>query len=402
MNHSYYNIPPEIEEWISGQPESEQNAYRKLWHDTGTLGRPDIFASAEDEARETSYAFTALSSILFDREDGDLESGKSGYSNLNDIISGNHISNHVSGGSGSKSGQANNPITSKNSFDFDEDKNIDNPRKSVSGIQKNESSAVHDLRVIRSGRLFRNESRPRSYMFWAAAAVLIMALSVGYIMHLNSEISVYAPYGEQISYVFSDGTSVDLNSGSSLHFSRNFDSGSRRVSLQGEAFFDVESDERPFIVETHNAMLRVTGTSFNVRARTGASENETSVVLTEGGLEFIPRITPDNSVILKPGQLSRLKELSERPTEPEETTTESFLAWRSGGLFFSDEPLTHIFSEIERRFNARIDVSPELVTDQRFSVLYTRPESAEIILRDICTENQLNMAVLEENRFRIY
>ncbi|TVQ12627.1 MAG: DUF4974 domain-containing protein [Balneolaceae bacterium] len=238
--------------------------------------------------------------------------------------------------------------------------------------------------------------------YWAAAAVLTIAASLGYMLYITGSIDVNAAYGEQVSYVFTDGSSVDLNSGSSISFRRSFSSSVRHVTLNGEAFFEIGEDSRPFIVETHNAMVKVMGTSFNVRSRQDQAEDETSVVISDGEVEFYPRARPDNSVLLKPGQLSRLKELSERPTEPEEATVERFLAWRQGGLFFNDQPLELIFSEIERRFDARIEANPEAIQNQRFSVLYSRPESAERVLRDICEENMLTMNVIGENQFEIY
>ncbi|MFN2373891.1 MAG: FecR family protein [Cyclonatronaceae bacterium] len=238
--------------------------------------------------------------------------------------------------------------------------------------------------------------------YWAAAAMVTIAVSLGYIFFITGTVDVNAANGEQISYVFSDGSSVDLNSGSSISFRRSFSSSERHVTLYGEAFFEIEGDSRPFIVETHNAVVRARGTSFNVRSRSDHAEDETSVVLSDGEIEFFPRARPDNSVFLKPGQLSKLRELSERPTDPEEATVERFLAWRKGGLFFNDQPLELIFSEIERRFDARIEANPQSIKDQRFSVLYSSPESAERILRDICEENMLTMNVIGENRFEIF
>ncbi|MFU8860822.1 MAG: FecR family protein [Cyclonatronaceae bacterium] len=248
-----------------------------------------------------------------------------------------------------------------------------------------------------------SHKKGRNHIFyWAAAAVITIAASVGYLLYTIGNVDINAAYGEQISYEFSDGSSVDLNSGSSIRYRRGFFSSERHVTLNGEAFFEIGSSSAPFIVETHNAVVRVTGTSFNVRSHSDHVENETSVVLSEGEVQFFPRARPDNSVFLKAGQLSRLKELSEKPTEPEETTVESFLAWRQGGLFFNDEPLEFIFREIERRFDARIEANPVAIKDQRFSVLYSKPESAERVLRDICEENMLTMSIVGENRFEIY
>jgi transmembrane sensor len=323
MNNHRYQIPIDIEKWISEQNPDDQAVYRKLWRETGEI--PAIAPDVTDEELKEAYA--AVSSVLFD--DGKLISPE------------NRVPDQSAG-------------------------------------------RIHRL------------------TYWAVAAIVTIAASLGYIFFITGTVDVNAAHGEQISYVFSDGSSVDLNSGSSITFRRSFSSSERHVTLYGEAYFDIEGDSRPFIVETHNAVVRARGTRFNVRSRSDHAEDETSVVLSDGEVEFFPRARPDNNVFLKAGQLSRLRELSERPTEPEEATVEPFLAWRQGGLFFNDQPLELIFSEIERRFDARIEANPLSIKDQRFSVLYSRPESAERVLRDICEENMLTMNVIGENRFEIF
>ena len=55
----------------------------------------------------------------------------------------------------------------------------------------------------------------------------------------------------------------------------------RIVQIEGEAYFDVAPDkEHPFIVKTSHTSIRVTGTSFNVRAY--ADEDTESTTLISG------------------------------------------------------------------------------------------------------------------------
>jgi transmembrane sensor len=343
------SIPVELEKWISEQNPADQEVYRKLWLESG--GQPDDSGNVSEEELKEAYA--AVSRTLFGEDDRDKESG-------------------TGSGTGGTGG-------------------IDETGSGNTGTgQDQKTYPDHETRIF------------RLTLFRAAAAVLIIAATIGYLVYSTGRINVHAAFGEQISYTFSDGSSVDLNSGSTITFRRGFSWTQRHVSLVGEAFFEIEGDDRPFIVETHNAIVKAEGTSFNVRSRRDQLEDETSVVLSDGSVQFFPRARPDNSVYLRAGQLSRLKELSEWPTEPEETNAERLITWRQGGLFFNDEPLERIFAEIERRFDARITANPQAIKNQRFSVLYSRPESAERVLRDICEENMLTMNVIGENRFEIY
>ena len=70
-----------------------------------------------------------------------------------------------------------------------------------------------------------------------------------------------------MSHHLSDGTKVHLNAESQLTYPVCFSNEQRIVQIEGEAYFDVAPDkEHPFIVQTPHTSIRVTGTSFNVRA----------------------------------------------------------------------------------------------------------------------------------------
>ena len=101
-------------------------------------------------------------------------------------------------------------------------------------------------------------------MRWLAVAAVLIIGVIGARMWF-APVTLTVPYGETASIQLSDGSMVELNSGSTIKYARSFGD-ERRVSLQGEAFFDVEKETRPFIVETFNGSVRVLGTTFNVKA----------------------------------------------------------------------------------------------------------------------------------------
>ncbi len=75
------------------------------------------------------------------------------------------------------------------------------------------------------------------------------------------------PKGYDLRMQLPDGSMVWLNSESSLRFPVKFSSDNRTVYLEGEAFFDVERDEKaPFYVYSGEKVIRVLGTRFNVSA----------------------------------------------------------------------------------------------------------------------------------------
>ena len=76
------------------------------------------------------------------------------------------------------------------------------------------------------------------------------------------------PRGGEFSFLLPDSTTVFLNAESRLRFPDRFVPGSERiVYLSGEAYFDVKRDPRsPFLVCLEHSAVKVTGTSFNVKA----------------------------------------------------------------------------------------------------------------------------------------
>ena len=97
------------------------------------------------------------------------------------------------------------------------------------------------------------------------AAVLCLCLGVSYFAATkmfdrkasNNSLSVFVPNGERISMTLTDGTTVWLNSGTTLEYPAVFARAERRVKVTGEAMFDVKSDpQHPFVVETFACDVR--------------------------------------------------------------------------------------------------------------------------------------------------
>lgn len=67
--------------------------------------------------------------------------------------------------------------------------------------------------------------------------------------------------------ILPDGTKVFLNYNSTLTYPEGLPGDTRRVSLRGEAFFEVAPDAtHPFLIDANGTEIRVVGTSFNVKA----------------------------------------------------------------------------------------------------------------------------------------
>jgi len=215
----------------------------------------------------------------------------------------------------------------------------------------------------------------------AAMVVLLLGVGLGWWLR---PITRTAPPGETLSTVLPDGSRIELNSGASLSYARSFGWTTRRVRLAGEAYFDVSKAKAPFIVHTFNARIIVRGTRFNVRAWHDDLSQETTVVLEEGRVEVAAQATPEKTVVLTSGQMSRVRTPIAVPSASVEVDVLRVLAWRRGGVAFTDEPLAVIFAELERRFDRPIRTRSEALRTERFSLFVSRADSLEELLDMIC------------------
>lgn len=257
---------------------------------------------------------------------------------------------------------------------------------------------IDDRDRNRGDRVPQTPQRHRSWRTWGGVAAAVLLLTLAGALLWRQPVEVTAPAGEQVTASLPDGSTVELNSGTTLSHRRGFSAWpfvpaeQRVVRLQGEAYFDVQRNTRPFVVETFNARIDVLGTQFNVRARAKGKAGETYVTLAEGRVRI--RVEPpsddEQAVVLdKPGQSSRVAASAPTPTVPRTTDVNRALAWRTRGFAVSDWPLGAIFDELERRYNVLITVRSLAVPSDSMTLYYPKDTEVETIIHDIAVAKGL-------------
>ena len=209
-----------------------------------------------------------------------------------------------------------------------------------------------------------------NWMKLAASIVLLMGVASGSIETyryfeksavVHRLVSVEVPSGEKSKMILADGTSVWLNSESTLTYDA---SEPRSVALVGEAYFHVSKDKaHPFIVHTPEGVnVRVLGTQFNVRCYAGEKRMETT--LDEGKIELVGRQL-GKTVEMKPGEQAVLTEktLNIRTVDPK-----IYSVWRNNELKFQDITFAELLPRIERWYGVKIQLDPRLSTRDRFTL----------------------------------
>jgi transmembrane sensor len=210
----------------------------------------------------------------------------------------------------------------------------------------------------------------------AAAAIVIGAVA----LTLQSPKPEPAPLtyataiGEQETVTLEDGSILTLNTNTTLTVS--YSKTERLIHLtEGEALFEVEHSDRPFLVEAGGTITRALGTAFNVRA----DQDAISVILIQGAVRVSPSKTANSEgkagampaktlqegIVLKPGE--RLDIVP--GTKPILSTIDPARAgqWREGLLQFDNVTLADAIAEMNRYSTIKLSIDDEMLANERIS-----------------------------------
>lgn len=219
------------------------------------------------------------------------------------------------------------------------------------------------------------------YSYLKAAAVILLLVGISAIVWMQPR-SYTVPNGRQVQRILPDGSAVLLSSGSTLSYKPFWGRKIREVRLEGEAFFDVTSSEKPFIVETFNAEVRVLGTRFNVKAWPASHTNYTAVTLEEGRVEVTAERAPNHPVELMPSQSTIVYADSTQPQRRQLNVLDYALTWKTGGLGFENEPLANVIDELSRRYNVHL-TAPQELSNLRIGYLKPNPVPLDTVLAEL-------------------
>ncbi|MBR2609288.1 MAG: FecR domain-containing protein, partial [Bacteroidales bacterium] len=165
--------------------------------------------------------------------------------------------------------------------------------------------------------------------------------------------------GQRASLTLPDGTSVELNSGSTLEYPAVFARGERRVRVEGEAMFDVAKvADKPFYVETFAYDVKVLGTRFNVES--DEDRGVFSTALMEGSVAILDK--HDNRITeLEPDQVVTLTD--GRLIKRHEENIGSRYRWTDGIINCSGLSFEELMRRFERAFGVTIVIECEAVPD---------------------------------------
>ncbi len=244
--------------------------------------------------------------------------------------------------------------------------------------------------TVETSNMFKARKVKRMNMMLRVAASVILIVSVGiaYFSWRNNATkynTTTTAVNEIRQLTLPDGTTVVLNSKSTIKYPKVFARNERRITLNGEAFFDVTPDKNhPFIIALDNMKIKVLGTSFNVNAYKNSSE---ASVVVESGIVKVS--SGSNSVTVSKGE-SAILDRNSGTLQKRKNSDLNFKAWKTKQIRFVNTSLNDALSTLEKVY--RVDIETDnnsILANKRIDADFDK-QSLDFILNTICETYHLN------------
>lgn len=247
-------------------------------------------------------------------------------------------------------------------------------------IWRNESISSSTLspnvkaQILNSLHQRMNKSyKPKLYhwQYWkiavAAAVIIVVGVSLWVATypthHPEQQYTVLAAKGERSQIILPDGTKVWLNSGSSISYGSAYNQENRNISLNGEAYFDVEKNPNlPFDVNLGAIKVQVLGTAFNVSSY--KEDSTLSVTLERGSVELKNQGTDKAIGKLVPGEKATFNKSNKQLAITNCDATADGL-WRNNILKFEDARASEVMRKLGKWYGVNI-ITKNMKSDLRY------------------------------------
>ncbi len=162
-----------------------------------------------------------------------------------------------------------------------------------------------------------------------------------------------------------DGSVVFMARNSVISYPKEFEKQQRKISMSGEAFFDVSHNPRqPFYVETTLAGIEVLGTSFNIKE---LDANTMEIYVETGKVKVNLKTKDGESFVLEQGELLEIKNgVAGKSYAADIYNT----AWRKNHMQFKDETLENILSVLNQNFPVQMMVEQPELNQRKLTVTF--------------------------------
>jgi ferric-dicitrate binding protein FerR (iron transport regulator) len=262
----------------------------------------------------------------------------------------------------------------------------------------------------------------------AVAASVVVFITISSLFFFQDQRSVkafktlYASNGSKNHFLLPDGSKVWLNAGSSLKYPVSLSKDSiREVYLSGEAFFEIQHDEKhPFWIRTNQMDILDIGTKFNVKAY--PTDKTVEATLVEGSIEVKINHLNHSEILSQPnekitvftkdenyevsGSADQTKNLraDQKAAVPvykiskvipqSEDSLVAETAWMKDMLVFQNQNFQELATLMERWYDVTITFENENLKQHRFTGVFA-DETIEQALNQIKLVRRFDYSIID-------
>jgi transmembrane sensor len=235
-------------------------------------------------------------------------------------------------------------------------------------LAKLESAVIESRKKDDLIKRYQIRSRIRNVVL--LACIVLSGLAIAWPLLKSTQTTTISVSNNQNREIFlSDSSRVLLNSKSSIAFTET--SRTRDVSLSGEALFEVTKDDRPFIISVNNALIKVLGTSFTVKAY---PEEPLEVVVISGSVEVNYN---DKTITLSKGEKSIASHSD--PFAKSVNEDPNFNSWYTRKFEFKNTALEKILRLLEQQYAVSFKVSEHKLLNCRFTGKFDNAKLEDVL-----------------------
>lgn len=173
--------------------------------------------------------------------------------------------------------------------------------------------------------------------------------------------TIVVPKGKQAVVILSDGSKLIINARTTVKYPDTFDTTTREVYVDGEAYLDVVSNENsPFVVKTEKFEVEVLGTIFAISSY--SNQPESTVALVEGSVNVVLN---DKPVLLFPNQLVSI--VDGDISNPRHVNLKSLLSWKDGLIHLNSTPIHAVLDRLSFHYDTHFEYSSTFLSNVKVS-----------------------------------
>lgn len=214
----------------------------------------------------------------------------------------------------------------------------------------------------------------------------------------STELVRFENTGERIiTHHLPDQSSIAMHPHAVVTYPATFDGDKRLVTFSGEGFFDIQKDKtRPFYIQSGEMVIKVLGTSFNVKAASNHKVFQVDVVTGTVEVSTYAKTTNSQQVILKPQQQALFELDSRRLISKTLITQAKKEIYEPVTIVFEETPLSKVIEQLEKRFNVSISLANPGLAKCGLTANF-ESQSFSNILEILCTSLEVTYTISDNN-----